>query len=585
MVMIRRWHILALSGAILLLALSCDRERSNPLDPQSEFARDLVATPTGLSAEPGVGFIRLSWQAVDSRRLAGYALFRAEQSNGDYRLVHGEGDTTLQITTGKLALVDSVAASGKTLFYRIAAVDTAGVLSLLSPFVGATVMEDRLPPGAPQNIWAVADEVRPGRLTVNWSAPARDADGGVLTGLAGFVVMRSMAGQSLAPVDTVDARTFQLAEEGLQIATSYSYTVLAFDAAGNAGPLGTPSQARTSGVGAPVGLSVEGGIGRVRVEWSASDEEALRGYNLYRSLRPDQGYERLSGTEGLSFTTGQTVYVDSAVVGGTIYYYSVSAVTGNGESSRSVFAGAQVGKDQVGPGSPVGLSAVGEEGASAVSLRWSAPARDADGGVLTGLSEYVVYRSKGDGEGLLPVDTLGVEEREYRDVGLEGGGVYYYAVSGVDGLGNEGTRSGSVSVQVWGIGVPASLSVEGGIGQVRVSWDASSEEDLRGYNIYRSLRPDQGYSRLSGKEGLTFTTGQTSYLDTAVTGGTAYYYQVTAVTASGESGRSEFAGATVLFDIRPPGAPTLLTGVNENLCVNGMIRVRCSFQETSRQTG
>ncbi len=26
-------------------------------------------------------------------------------------------------------------------------------------------------------------------------------------------------------------------------------------------------------------------------------------------------------------------------------------------------------------------------------------------------------------------------------------------------------------------------------------------------------------------------------------------------------------------------------GVNENLCVNGMIRVRCSFQETSRQTG
>ncbi len=31
-----------------------------------------------------------------------------------------------------------------------------------------------------------------------------------------------------------------------------------------------------------------------------------------------------------------------------------------------------------------------------------------------------------------------------------------------------------------------------------------------------------------------------------------------------------------------PGTPM---GVNENLCVNGMIRVRCSFQETSRQTG
>ena len=109
-----------------------------------------------------------------------------------------------------------------------------------------------------------------------------------------------------------------------------------------------------------MGLAVEGGIGTVSVRWNASGEEQLQGYNVYRSLRPDQGYTRLAGSEGLSFTTGQTVYVDSAVVGGTIYYYAVSAVTGNGESSRSVFAGAQVGKDQAGPGAPVGLSGVGE---------------------------------------------------------------------------------------------------------------------------------------------------------------------------------------------------------------------------------
>jgi len=560
MVMKRRWRVAALGGLLLFLALSCDRERSNPLDPQSEFARDLLTTPAGLSAEGGIGFIRLSWQGVDSRRLAGYALFRAEQSNGQYRLVQAEGDTALQITTGKLGLVDSLAAPGRTFYYRVAAVDTAGVLSLLSGFEGATVLEDHSPPGAPQNIWVVADESRPGRLRVNWSAPARDAGGGDLTGLAGFVVLRASAGQSLAPVDTVDARTFQLDDEGLEVATAYSYTVLAFDAAGNAGPLGAASQARTAGIAAPGGLSVEGGVGQIRVLWGASVDEDLRGYNVYRSLRPDQGYERLLGNEGLSFTTGQTSYVDSAVVGGETYYYAVSAVTGGGESSRSVFAGAQVGRDEVGPGSPVGLSAVGAEGSAAVELRWSAPSRDADGGVLTGLGGYVVYRSKGDGEGLLAVDTLAVGERSYRDEGLEGGAVYYYAVSGVDGLGNEGTRSGSVSVTVWGIAAPGGLSVEGGIGQITLNWSANTDEGLRGYNVYRSSRPDQGYSRLSGREGLSFTTGQTTYLDTAVTGGTAYYYQVSAVTASGESERSAFGGATVLFDIRPPAAPTLLTG-------------------------
>ena len=160
----------------------------------------------------------------------------------------------------------------------------------------------------------------------------------------------------------------------------------------------------------------------------------------------------------------------------------------------------------------------------------------------------------------MPLDTVGVEEREYRDVGLEGGALYYYAVSGVDGLGNEGARSSAVSVQVWGFSVPGGLAVEGGIGKVTVRWNASGEEDLRGYNVYRSLRPDQGYSKLAGSEGLSFTTGQTTYVDTAVTGGKAYYYQVSAVTSGGESGRSDFGGATVLFDIRPPGAPTLLTG-------------------------
>ncbi len=40
------------------------------------------------------------------------------------------------------------------------------------------------------------------------------------------------------------------------------------------------------------------------------------------------------------------------------------------------------------------------------------------------------------------------------------------------------------------------------------------------------------------------------------------------------------------YDGQLRGGPVYSTeGVNENLCVNGMIRVRCSFQETSRQTG
>ena len=45
-----RRHLLVLAAAILaLFALSCDRNRNNPLDPQADFARERPATPTGLT--------------------------------------------------------------------------------------------------------------------------------------------------------------------------------------------------------------------------------------------------------------------------------------------------------------------------------------------------------------------------------------------------------------------------------------------------------------------------------------------------------------------------------------------------------
>jgi len=146
----------------------------------------------------------------------------------------------------------------------------------------------------------------------------------------------------------------------------------------------------------------------------------------------------------------------------------------------------------------------------------------------------------------------------YEDTSVLGGRVYYYQVSAVTGEGESG-RSGFAGALVQ-IGAPAGLSVEGGIDQVAVSWEPSELGGLRGYNVYRSERPDGGYVRLAGNEGLSFTTGQTAYTDTAVIVGETYYYQVSAVTTSGESGRSAFGGATVLEDIRPPAAPTLLDG-------------------------
>ena len=66
-------QLMALSAAFFLL--SCDRERSNPIDPQAAVLVERPDTPNGLQAQGGVERILLAWQAIDAPDLAGYACF------------------------------------------------------------------------------------------------------------------------------------------------------------------------------------------------------------------------------------------------------------------------------------------------------------------------------------------------------------------------------------------------------------------------------------------------------------------------------------------------------------------------------
>ena len=58
-------------AASALLLFSCDRERSNPIDPQSSVLAERPSTPTGLVAQDDVGRILVAWQSVEEGDLAG----------------------------------------------------------------------------------------------------------------------------------------------------------------------------------------------------------------------------------------------------------------------------------------------------------------------------------------------------------------------------------------------------------------------------------------------------------------------------------------------------------------------------------
>ena len=78
---------------------------------------------------------------------------------------------------------------------------------------------------------------------------------------------------------------------------------------------------------------------------------------------------------------------------------------------------------------------------------------------------------------------------------------------------------------------PLGLAALGADQQVELAWEANAEEDLAGYNLYRSeVTPvEAGGSPVNGAD---LISGE-AYTDAGLANGTAYYYAVTAVDASG----------------------------------------------------
>ena len=77
------------------------------------------------------------------------------------------------------------------------------------------------------------------------------------------------------------------------------------------------------------------------------------------------------------------------------------------------------------------------------------------------------------------------------------------------------------------------------IHKVTLTWVASTSAGVTGYNVYRSTTNGNAYVKIGS------TTTQLIYVDASVVNGTTYYYVVTAVDVSGESGYSNQITAVI----------------------------------------
>jgi fibronectin type 3 domain-containing protein len=101
--------------------------------------------------------------------------------------------------------------------------------------------------------------------------------------------------------------------------------------------------------------------------------------------------------------------------------------------------------------------------------------------------------------------------------------------------------------------LPTGLVVSPGNSELTINWSANTETDLAGYNLYRST-DDVTFTKIN-----TSTLTGTSYVDTGLTNGTTYYYQLSALDTSGNES-TKTASVSGVPDGSAPATPSGLTG-------------------------
>ena len=244
---------------------------------------------------------------------------------------------------------------------------------------------------------------------------------------------------------------------------------------------------------------------------------AITGYTVSRSVG--------SGAFTDVGTAAAPSYLDSNVVPGTSYHYTVRATNSAGTSPDSNVVTLL---PTTVPGTPV-VTASG--GNSKVTLSWSAPS---DGGAA--ITDYRVYR------GSTPTTTTLLSDAgtalSYTDTTAVPGTSYAYRVAAVNANG-PGPQSAAVSAFATTLPGAPVLTTVAGKGSVSLSWTTPSD----GYSPITSWTILRGTSPGAEVAVQTISNG-TTYVDAAVTGGTTYFYEVTANNANGSGSPSNESSVT-----------------------------------------
>ncbi|HSV14191.1 MAG TPA: Ig-like domain-containing protein [Tepidisphaeraceae bacterium] len=497
----------------------------------------LPAAPANLNSSGSSTAITLTWAANTETDLAGYRVYRATSATGTYTLLN---TTQLLSSAG---YVDSAALSGVASFYHVTAVDFSGnESSASSTSATRTGGGDITPPAQPTGF--IANGTTSG-VNLSWTANTE-------SDLAGYNVY-----SSLSPTGTFTI----VNKSGLITTTSYAdtlatasvttyYHLTAVDKSNNESSFATTQALRpdTTAPSTPKNFTATGSIGGIALSWTANTETDLAGYNVYRAASAAGPFTTKINTSGL--VTANSFNDTSATVGAT-NYYQIKAVDTSGNSSTPTSANAfrPSPNDITPPAQPSNLAASGAAGG--ITLTWSANTEP-------DLAGYNVYSGPSASGPFTKLNTAGLlKVLTYNDTAAVQGATTFYRLSAVDLSNNESTfaTASALRPDATAPATPANFTATGSTAGIALAWNANTESDLAGYNLYSSTSATGTFTLVNRGGSITGT----SYNDTAAPSGAVTFYHLTAVDTSNNESTTP-ANANALrpnpTDTTPPATPT-----------------------------
>jgi chitodextrinase len=313
------------------------------------------------------------------------------------------------IATGGAAVTVNGICANTTATGCSAVSDNNGVQMLTAVSGGTYTINDGNAPTVPTGLNA---GVTATSANLTWTASTDNVD------VTGYNIYRN--GAKIAT-----SATNSYVNTGLTPSTSYSYTVQAYDAAGNTSAQSTALVATTTGdtvdPTTPTGLKTTAvSTSSATLTWTAStDNVDVTGYNIYRN--------------GAKIATSATnSYTNSGLTAGSIYSYAVEAYDAAGNvSAKSTALSVNTVADTAAPGLPTNLAAPTKTHLSA-TLTWTASTDN------VGVTGYNIYRNGAK---------IGSSvTSSYNSTGLKAGTTYTYSVQAYDAAGNVSAKTTNLTV-------------------------------------------------------------------------------------------------------------------------------------------